>query len=86
MRSMPAIDHIRIIIDGRWVRRKIPPIFRDKLAWAKDVDCPRCCPYENYPHPLLPSEENENILHRLCTLTVVGTGLVARAEIMGSDR
>ncbi len=84
MENMPVIDHNRIIIDGQWVKRKIPPIFRDKLAWAENVKCPSLCPFACLAHPMVKDEKDENMYHKLCTLTVIGEGLVMKDEITGN--
>jgi ATP adenylyltransferase/5',5'''-P-1,P-4-tetraphosphate phosphorylase II len=80
--NRPVINNIELVLDGKWITRTFLPLFDDKLAWAEDVKCPPLCPFACHIHPMVRDEVNENMLHKLCTLTVIQAGLVTRKEIV----
>lgn len=86
--TRPVIDHIVFMneAEGERVTRRFPPIFDDRLAWAEDVKCPPRCPMACHCHPMVRDETDENMYHKLCTLTVIRAGLVTRREIVGNGQ
>jgi len=81
-RSRPTINHISLISRGHWFKRTFLPFYGDQLAWAEDVKCPSGCELATYCHPMVQDEKNPNLYHKLCTLTVIKAGLVAKKEII----
>lgn len=84
MKNRPIINHIELVLDGKWIMRTFLPLFDDQLAWCEHMKCPDHCSLACYPHPMVQDELQESMHHILCTLTVIKAGLVTRKEIIGA--
>jgi len=80
-KNRPIINHIAVIIDGKWTTRTFLPLFDDLLIWAEDVKCPSECSLACHVHPMVMDEIKPYVYHKLCTITVIRAGLVTRKEI-----
>jgi hypothetical protein len=85
-KERPIINHITIIIEGKWTIRTFLPLFDDLLIWAEDAKCPSACSLAYHCHPMVMDETEPLVYHKLCTLTVIRAGLVTKQEIIGNGR
>ena len=84
MANRPIINHIHLVRGSGWITRIFLPLFDDQLVWCEDIECPPHCSLATYPHPMVQDELQENLYHKLCTLTVIKAGLATRKEITGA--
>ncbi len=71
MKNRPIINHVELILDGKWITLTFLPLFDDELLWAEDVTCGDCCSLACYSHPMVQDELDRHRHHKLCTLTVI---------------
>jgi hypothetical protein len=78
------IDHVFLIRNTEWSNRSFLPLFDDHLVFCQEVEDRFCgvCPLACYAHPMVRSERDINTYHKLCTLTVIKTGIVKLKEVL----
>lgn len=77
------IDHVFLAMIDEWRVRSFLPLCDDHLAYSDDVDDMFCrvCPLAPYAHPMVRSQWDRYSYDKLCTLTVIKTGIVKLKEI-----
>lgn len=66
---------------GKWITRVFLPFYNDQLLWAQDVKCSDTCKLACLCHPMVQDERNENMWHKLCTLSAIKNKLINASEI-----
>lgn len=79
-----TIDHVFLIGTTEWSVRSFLPLFDDSLVFDTDVRDEFCavCPLAFYAHPMVRSDYDEHLYHKLCTLTAIKTGIVTLREVL----
>ena len=67
---------------GEWITRTFFPFYDDQLLWAENVKCPDSCKLACRCHPMVQDEHNENMWHKLCTLSVIKAKIMTESEIL----
>ena len=67
-----------LTVAGSWETHTFSPLFDATFVWCSDVLHSFCqtCSLGCYCHPLVRDPENENMFHKLCTLSVAKVGLI----------
>jgi len=79
------IDHVFLMRADEWYVRSFLPLFDDHLVFCSDVDdefCRRVCPLASYVHPMVQEKSDRHAYQKLCTLTVIKTGIVKIKEVL----
>jgi len=85
-KDRPPVNHIWFYdTEGEWVTRTFPMLDEARVIWAEDVKCPESCKLAFQCHPMVRDGKDENLFHKLCTLSAIKNKIISRSEILGSE-